>query len=811
MPKKIKSIAVIGAGTMGAAIAAHCANAGYPALLLDIVPTQLTEEEVAKGLTLDSPQVKNRIVQDGFERLTKARPAAMMHQNVAKLITLGNLEADFGKLAEVDWVIEVIIEKLEPKQALMARIEAVCKPGTLVTTNTSGLPIASISQGRSELFKQHFLGTHFFNPVRYMKLLEIIPTSDTDPEVVKQIATFGEDVLGKGAVFCKDTPNFIGNRLFSIGNCFAADYAIRNGYTVTEADTLTGPLLGRPKTGTFRLQDLIGIDIAAYVAQNLYNLIPHDPYRDILMSPDLGKSTKQMLDNKWLGNKTRQGYYKKGKDEQGNRVFLTLNPTTFEYEMPDKARFEAVGAVREIEDLGERVRALLDDKWADDRGARFVRDILSYELAYAAHCAPEIAHDLKSIDDTIRWGFAFEAGPFQLWDKLGVADMAAKIEAAGQTVAPWVKEMLEAGITHFYQVDNGTIVGVYDWESKQYKALPANPKHLKVATLRAQKEPLLSNESASLHDMGDGVLLLEFHTKANAIDHKIVELMTKTNQLLQTNDDYVGMVIGNDGDHFCAGANIFEFVMAAKAGQFEVIDQMVKSLQDALMAYRFSQKPVVVALHGRALGGGAEVVMGASRVVAHVESYVGLVEIGVGVIPAGCGTMELTKRILSKGMQVQQTDPLPLAQTVFETIGLAKVGTSADESAELGYLRSTDRIVMNRDNLLYEAKQEVLNMVMEDYTPPVREKIYAGGRDLLAAMKMGLWTMQQSGFISEHDQMIGENLAYIICGGNLSAPQWVDPQHFLDLERKLFIALAGTEKTQARIWHMLKTKKPLRN
>ncbi|MDX1520971.1 MAG: 3-hydroxyacyl-CoA dehydrogenase/enoyl-CoA hydratase family protein, partial [Anaerolineae bacterium] len=768
MSQKIKSVAVIGAGTMGAGIAAHVANAGIPATLLDIVPTSLTPEEEAKGLTLESPQVRNRLVTAGFERARKARPASFMSKAAEQLVTLGNVEDDFDKIAQADWVVEVIIEKLEAKQAMMARIEATAKPEAIITTNTSGLPIASIAEGRSDAFKKRFLGTHFFNPPRYLKLLEIIPTPDTDPEIVKTIAAFGEDTLGKGVVFCKDTPNFIGNRLFSMGNSFAVNYALENGYNVTEVDTLTGPLLGRPKTATIRLLDLVGVDIAAFVAHNLYDLIPHDPYREVLHSPKLDALFEKMLAEQRLGNKTGQGFYKKGQDAEGNRVFMTLNLDTFEYEIPENAHFESVGAVRKIEDLGRRIKGLLDDKWQEDRGAKFVRDVLSYELAYAAHVTPEIAHTLKSVDDAIRWGFAWETGPFQLWDMLGVAEMTEVIEAAGYTVAPWVKEMLAVGITSFYQVDNGRVVGYYDWDSKGYAPLAANPKHIKVDDLRNSGQEIAKNDSASLHDMGDGVLLLEFHAKMNAIDDDMVKMMLRARQMLETDDRWIGMVVGNDGLNFCVGANIFMIGMAAQNKLFDEIDTWLKNVQDTLLAFHYSPKPVVVAVHQRALGGGAEVVFGSSRVVAHAESYIGLVEVGVGVIPAGGGVTTLVRRIIADGMKVQHADPLPLAQKVFETIGLAKVSTSAAEAKELGFLGPNDRIVMNRDNLLYEAKQEVLSMVAGGYAPEAPAQMYAGGRDLKAAIKMGVWMMQQSNFISEHDQFIGNQLANIIAGGDLS-------------------------------------------
>lgn len=468
LPYPIRQVAVIGAGTMGAAIAAHVANAGLPVLLLDIAPDRLTPQEEAQGLTLASPAVRNRLVQAGFDRTRQVTPPSFINPDAERRVTLGNIEDDLPRIAEADWIVEAIIEKLEPKQQLLARIEAVRRPDSIVTTNTSGLPIALLAEGRSQEFKRHFLCTHFFNPPRYLKLLELIPIAETDAAVVETMTQFGRTRLDKGIVLGKDTPNFIGNRLFSIGNSFAANYALEHGYTISEVDELTGPLLGRPKTGTFRLQDLVGLDIINHIAHNLYDLIPHDPYREVLHAPKLKALVNTLMANGWLGNKTGQGFYKTGTDAAGKRVFMTLNPTTLDYDLPERTCFEAVDAVRNIEDLGERVRAVLNEQWSEDRGTHFVWAVLSYELAYAAAVAPDIAHDLKSIDEAIRWGFAFEAGPFQLWDHLGVAETVAKIEASGLTVAAWVKAMLAAGCPTFYRVDDGRVTGYYDWVSQTY-------------------------------------------------------------------------------------------------------------------------------------------------------------------------------------------------------------------------------------------------------------------------------------------------------------------------------------------------------
>ena len=808
MTIQIHTVAVIGAGTMGAAIAAHCANAGLPVLLLDIVPTKLIAEEEAQGLSLSDPVVRNRLVQRGFERVKNARPAALMGSAPQRRILLGNTEDDFDRLADADLIIEAVIEKLEPKQALFERIDTVRKPGSIVATNTSGLPIASLTKGRSAGFKRHFLGAHFFNPPRFLKLLEIIPTADTDPAVTQAIAEFGETTLGKSIVHCKDTPNFIGNRLFSINISFALKYAFENGYSVAEVDALTGPLLGRPSTATFRLLDLVGIDVMAHIARNLFDLIPHDARRHLLRDPAVEPVLAGLLERGRLGNKTGQGFYKREKTADGRRVFKVLNPATFEYELPEKVRFESVGAVRHITNTGERVKTLLQ---ANDRAADFVRALLHAEFAYAADIAPEIAHNLKSVDDDVRWGFNFELGPFQLWDALGVADVAARMAADGLPVADWVNTMLGHGIDSFYRVEDGRVTGFYNWDSGGYCNLPPTPKQLHLADLRRDRRRVAGNAGASLFDAGDGVLLLEFHSKMNTIDLDIIALLAEARHMLAVRDDIVGLVIGNEGDNFCAGANISLVAMAAQQNRLDQIETALHSLQETLLAFKYSAKPVVVAVHNRVLGGGVEILLGSTRVVAHAESYIGLVEAGVGLVPAAAGVTTLVERRLSQIMRRQAADPLPGAQQILETIGLAKVSGSAAEAVEPGYLRPTDRIIMNGNHLLHEAKQEVLALVATGHTSPPPAQLYAGGRDLFAALKQGVWTMQQSGHLSDHDALIGEKLAYIIAGGDGSAPQWVNEQHFLALESAAFLELAVTEKTQARIEHMLETGKSLRN
>lgn len=806
MSYDIRRAAVIGAGTMGAAIAALLASVGIPVTLLDIVPEKLTPEEEAKGLTLKDKAVRNRFASAGLDRALKARPAAFMTPKAAELITIGNTEDDFDRLAEADWIVEVIIEQLAPKQALMARIEGVRKPDSIVTTNTSGIPVASIAAGRSPDFKSHFLGTHFFNPPRYLKLLEVIPTADTSQAVLDYMIEFGEKTLGKGVVVCKDTPNFIGNRLLSIAGAYTMHYALEHGFTVEEVDNLTGPLIGHPKTATFRLNDLVGIDVLEHVSRNLYPLIPNDESREILNSPLVTQLMKGMLDRKWLGGKTNVGFYKEVKGESG-REFWSLDLKTMEHVPPAKVRFESVGAVRNLDNLGERLQALIS---YDDRAAQFTWATLSYAMAYASRRVPEIADSFTAIDNALKWGFGHELGPFEMWDALGVAETVARMEKDGTVVAPWVKEMLAAGCPSFYQRVNGRVVGYYDLNKKGYTPLAVNPNVIVLKDEKAAGKEIAGNDSASLVNIGDGVLCLEFHSKANALDPDIWNMMQQASDILEK--DYVGLVIGNQGEHFCAGANLMLIVGAAQSEEWNYIDEAIKALQGALMNFRYSPKPVVAAPFSMTLGGGAEVVMGSSAACAAAEAYIGLVEVGAGVIPAGGGCKELLRRVLSPVMQVPGANPLPFLQKIFEQIGLAKVATSAAEAREMGFLAPSDRIIMNKDHLLAEAKKMVLQMAAAGYRPPARTKcIWAAGRDALAALRVAIYGLVQGGYASEHDAKIANKLAYILCGGELTTPQWVDEQYILDLEREAFLSLCGEPKTHERIWALLQTGKPLRN
>jgi 3-hydroxyacyl-CoA dehydrogenase len=803
----INRVTVIGTGTMGAAIAAHLANIGIPAYLLDIVPRELTSQEKDKGLTLDHPAVRNRIVNEGWQRCIQARPANLFTKDAAELVTLGNLEDNFDWVGEADWIVEAVVERLDVKQQLMARVEEVRKPGSIVSSNTSGIPIKHIAEGHSDDFQAHFLGTHFFNPPRYLHLLEFIPHERTKPDVVECMKDFATRTLGKGVVICKDTPNFVANRFFSIFGAYMLNYALENGYTVEEVDALTGPLIGRTKAATFRLFDLVGFDIHAQVGGNLYPAIPHDPYREELKHAKTLALIEAMLERKWLGNKTGQGFYKRVDTKEG-RQFWALNLETLEYQPPTKPRFESVGKHKDVEDVGERIKRLCVE---DDRAGQFIWNVVSFGLNYAASIVPEVADDITSIDDASKWGYGFELGPFEIWDALGVGESVERMEADGTTVTPWVKEMLAAGYTRFYKKEKGRLY-YYDPASKEYVAVKADPRAIVIKDLKSEEKRIIAhNPSASLVDMGDGVLCLEFHSKMNALDPDISKMMVQASQELEK--DWVGLVIGNQGEHFSAGANLFMLAVGAQQGEWEQVGTAVKMAQDGAMTFRYSPKPVVSAPFNMTLAGGAEVMMGASAICAAAESYIGQVEAGVGLVPSGGGCKELVRRVVSPvAKNTPDADMLPFMQRIFETIAMAKVSGCAEEARQWGFLTPADRIVMNRDHLLHEAKRMVLEMVESDYRPSVRGKeIWAVGANGLAALEVMAWGMKEAGYASEHDALVAQKTAYVLCGGKLARPQWVDPQYILDLEREAFLSLLGEQKTMDRIWHMLNTGKPLRN
>jgi 3-hydroxyacyl-CoA dehydrogenase len=776
----IRSVAVLGAGTMGAAIAAHAANAGLAVDLLDL------DREAVKG---------------GFERMLAARPAALASPRLAERIRLGTFEEDFDRVAAADWVVEAIVERLEPKQELFARVEKTAAPDAVISSNTSGLPLASLAEGRSDDFRRRFCGTHFFNPPRYLKLVELIPAADTDPEVLERMRALVERVLGKGAVVAKDTPNFIANRLGSFAGMHDVRYALEHGYSIEEVDALTGPLVGRPKTATFRLFDQVGLDVMVAVAGNLRELAPDDDSRDVLSAPEpLDRMQRAGL----LGNKTGGGFYRRTRRD-GQTVFDVLDLDTLEYRPAASPDLPIVAAARDHEDLGARLRFLLD-RAEEDRGARYLRDTLLPSLAYAARRVPEIADSLVEVDHAVEWGFGHELGPFRTWDAIGVAEGVARMEALGIEVPAWVTGMLAAGHDAFYR--DGAVYSPLD---RDYRPVPVDPEVVDLDRLKAEGREVAGNGSASLVDLGDGVLCFELHAPASAIDAAVVELGARALQELE-GGDWAGLVIANQARNFCVGANLGEVGMAAYQGRYDEVGEAVKGLQDVLMGFRFAARPVVAAPHGQTLGGGAELVLHADRVVATLETYIGLVEVGVGIVPAGGGCKELLRRVVAPAVRTAPDAPvLPFVQRVFETIGLAKVATSAVEARELGFLEEHDVVVLNGDHQLAAAKQEVLDLA-DAYRPPAREaSVYAAGLPVLAALELGVQSLQWAGQASEHDGVVARHLARVLCGGELSLGQWVTEQHLLDLERDAFLALLREPKTMERIQGFLTTGKVVRN
>jgi 3-hydroxyacyl-CoA dehydrogenase len=804
MKYKFHRAVVIGSGTMGAAVAAHLANAGVPVTLLDIVPNKLLLEEEQKGLSLQDKVVRNRIVQQGLDRAIKSRPASFFTSEHSTLVSIGNLEDDFEVIKNADWVIEAIIENLKIKQDLMIRIDAIRSTNTIISTNTSGIPVTSIAEGLSDGFRQHFLGTHFFNPPRYLKLLEVIPTKDTLPEVVQAISEFGEYRLGKGIVLCKDTPNFIANRLGFGGGAFALDYILENNYTVEEVDAITGPSMGRPKTATFRLIDLVGIDVWDHVGSNLAPAIPNDTQAlKYLNSERVNHVIRTMVNNGWLGNKVKQGFYKEVRTAEGNREFWSINLKTLEYEPPVKVRFDSLGKVKDTEDLGEKLKILLA---SDDRAAQLVKALTLQGLSYASERIPEIADTPKPLDDAMRWGFGHEAGPFEIWDMLGVKETLPLMASSGFPAADWVEKMVSAGNPTFYQYLADSKVAAYNPITEKYEPIK-RPASL---ILLKEQKVISKNPGATLYDLGDGVACVEFHTKVNALDDDIFNMILEAQDRALT--DFEGLVIGNEAENFCAGgANIAMVVMAAKMGLWDQLEGSVKKMQDMNMRSRYFPKPVVVAPAGVTLGGGLEITLYSSRIVAYAELYTGATEFAVGVIPAGGGTKEMLRKIVNPAMKTDGAEALPFLQRVFMQIGLAKVSMSAEEARTMGILGPADRVVMNKNLLLAEAKKEVLHMAKTGYHPPVPEKIYAAGRDGLGALRVAIHMMKEGKYITEYEAHMANKLAVVMTGGEISRPTWVDEQYILDLEREAFISLCGEEKTQQRMVTILQGGKPLRN
>ncbi|MBT2583679.1 3-hydroxyacyl-CoA dehydrogenase/enoyl-CoA hydratase family protein [Planococcus sp. ISL-109] len=794
MSYKIQKAAVLGSGVMGSGIAAHLANIGIPVMLLDIVPREVSKEEQAKGLTLEDKAVRNRIATTATQNLLKQKPAPLTVKNNLQLITPGNLEDDLEKLSDVDWIIEVIIENLDIKKSLYEKIDAVRKPGTIISSNTSGISINAMAQGRSDDFQKHFLGTHFFNPPRYLKLLEVIPAETTAPEVVEFMQQFGEDRLGKGVVLAKDTPNFIANRIGTYGLLVTLREMQQRGYSIGEVDSVTGPLIGRPKSATFRTLDVVGLDTFMHVAKNVYDQTQGEE-QQVFQTPDF---MKKMVENGWIGAKAKQGFFqKKGKE------ILELDPETMEYRPSQKLKTPSQEMAKQQKGLSAKMKTLV---YADDRTGELLWSILSPTLVYSAQLHGEIADDIVAIDNAMKWGFGWEQGPFEVWDAIGVKQSVDMMKQQGLTVPAFVEALLEKGFDSFYKEENGDL---YYFDGSDYQLVPVNKKVIDLKRYKKKHGVIKSNSGASLIDLGDGIALLEFHSRSNAIGLDIMQMINFSVDEVEKN--FKGLVIGNQGKNFCVGANLGMILMEAQDDNIFELDFTIKTFQNAMLKLKYSSKPVVAAPFGMTLGGGAEVILPAARVQASMETYMGLVEAGVGLIPGGGGNKELYMKQL-KGLPNNVTaDYVNLAAGVFESIATAKVSTSADEARDNNFLNFVDGISVNSDHLIHDAKQLALSLYDTGYQAPRREKVPVAGEAGYAAMLLGAEGMLLSGYISEHDMKIAKKLAYVLSGGKLPYGTKVDEQYLLDLEREAFLSLVAEPKTQQRMQHMLVKGKPLRN
>ena len=801
MKRTINKVAVLGSGVMGAAIAAHFANAGVSVLLLDIAPKDLTDEEKAKGLTLESKIVRNRIAKKGLEFARKSKPAAFFIPENADRIIVGNFDDDLNRIKECDWVIEAIVENLAIKQQLLKRVDENRRAGSIVSSNTSGISIRAMAEGLSDDFQRNFLGTHFFNPPRYMRLLELIPTAQTDPDVTSFIADYGDRTLGKGIVYAKDTPNFIANRIGTFAGMHGMSVMLKGGYTIEEIDKITGPAVGHAKTASFRTVDLVGLDTLAHVANNIYAAIPDDERRDVYVLPEF---IKQMVERGMLGNKTRGGFYKKVKTAEGKDEILTLDYNTMEYRPKAKVNLPSLEMTKGIENTGERVKALTFGK---DRVGAFLWESTSEMLLYTAYRIPEIADDILQIDNAMKWGFNWELGPFELWDALGLEKTVEKMRSENREIPSNIAKMLDGGNKTFYKRESGRNY-FYDLVKGEYREVPNRFGVIFLPSAKDQNKIVKKNSGATLIDIGDGVLCLEFHSKMNSIGGDTVQMMNFA--VKEVGENFEALVIGNHGENFSVGANLMLLLLEAQEQNWEEIDLMIRVFQNSTMNLRYSPKPVVVAPFGMTLGGGCEITLHADRVRASAETYIGLVEVGVGLIPGGGGTKEMVARA-TEGL-AKDADPFPAIKQVAEYVATAKVATSAVEAKKMGFLRSGDQITMNPARLIADAKESALAIVKEGYKAPApRTDIIALGESALAALKLGIYLMKQGGYISEYDAYVATQLARILTGGDLSHPTKVSEQYLLDLEREVFLRLCGQRKTLERIQHTLKTGKPLRN
>ena len=787
---------------MGSAIAAHLANVGIPSFLLDIVPSGLTEAEKKKGLTPESLEFRNRFAIQGKKNIQEARPAPLYLKEEAELITVGNFEDHLSWVSEADWVVEVVLENLNVKRELFKRMIPYLREGTVVSSNTSGISIQKMCEGFPSHFEEGFLGTHFFNPPRYMNLLEIIPAKSTSKKVVERMVDVGERILGKGIVFAKDTPNFIGNRIGAFAGAVTMRTAVEDGYLIEEIDQITGPAIGRTKLATFKLADLVGLDVMSHVSKNLYESLPEGKEKEYFKSSPF---IEQMIKNQWLGQKTKQGFYKRVKGE-GKDETLVLDYEKVEYRPQKKATFASVEASKNIEDVRERIKTMVT---SPDRGGQLAWKILKGTFLYAAERIPEISDDIVNIDRAMKWGYNWELGPFEQWDAIGLKSSVKRMEKEGEVIPPLAEKLLSKGYSSFYERKEGH-VSFFDLGAVQYQDIEEKPEIILLPSLKERKKTVLSNPGASLVDLGDGVACLEFHSKMNSIGADTVQMIRDS--LKEVEEKFDGLVIGNQSENFSVGANLMLMLFEIQDENWDDIDMMVKAFQDVLMAVKYFEKPVVAAPFGMTLAGGCEIALACSKMQAAAETYMGLVEVGVGLIPAGGGTKEMLLRCTEGIPPGVDADFLPFVRKAFETVAMAKVSTSVKEAQKLGYMRPTDRISINRDHLLHDAKRTVLELVRDGYRPPRPQKnIKVLGERGHALLKMGLFYMREGGYISAYDEHVARKVAQIMTGGNLPDGTEVTEQYLLDLEREAFVSLCGEVKTQERMEYMLKKGKPLRN
>jgi 3-hydroxyacyl-CoA dehydrogenase len=783
----IQKVAILGSGTMGSQIAAHCVNAGLEVWLLD-----LKDEEA------ENP---NQTVIDNVKKLKKMNPSPVGLPEYADRIKVGNFTDDLDILAEVDWICEAIIEKMDIKKQMMADIQKVRTPGTIVSSNTSGLPIGKISEECSEEMKSHFMGTHFFNPPRYMKLLEVIPTESTSDEVVEYMSRFCERDLGKGVVSCKDTPNFIANRVGIFSMASIMPYFFDGTFRAEEIDYLLGTLTGYSKAATFRTADMSGLDVIHHVATNLYPAIPDDERREVFQLPE---SFQKMVEEGKHGNKAGEGFYKKVRTDSG-KEYRVIDPESHEYESQIDPDFKsATEAKKKFSTSEGRLKYLVNQ---DDNVGQFLWDIHCDLLLYSANRIPEITDSLESIDRAMKWGFNWELGPFERWDAIGVRESVERMQDEGREVPESVLAMLESGREQFYNKENGTVYNLATGEVEPLS--PAAKGAISVASLKADDKEIMGNDSAALYDMGDGISLFEFRSRKQTLGFELVQSLSDACDIVK--EQFDGLVISHDNDNFTYGANLMEAMQAWQQGDKERVQQAAKNFQDVAVGLRYQPFPVVVAPFGRSLGGGVEFILHADKVVAHHELYAGLVEVGVGLLPAGGGTKEMVQRTMQQVMEDEQVDPMPYLKEKFKTIGMAKVSDGAPKARQMGYLRDTDTIVMNRDLLIASAKAEARRIADTGYHPPQKSSVKVLGKRALSSFKLMLYTMHEANFITDYDKVVAEKVAYIMSGGDLSEPQEVPEDYLLRLEREAFLELLEDERTQDRIEHMLKTGKPLRN